>query len=151
MNNRFLIPSDRIDEDDLGDLVASIRSVTQAEAYVEKQFVVTSDNPVVLDALKALFGDLQGAMQPRKARKTKAKPAVKKPRGRYVKAWEYVSGCPIALVGTKMNASELQRRLADHAIEVGSVLRHPKHGLHQVEVSSDGENGPFILDKVEQS
>jgi hypothetical protein len=73
MNNTIIVPLERIDEDDLEDLVKHVEGLTQADITISRQFVVTSDNPKVLEALGVLLGNGNGhtSRPVKKARKEK--------------------------------------------------------------------------------
>lgn len=55
--DKVLIPAGLVDDDELDMLVQQIATMKYADATVTKQFIVESDSPALLAALRALFGD----------------------------------------------------------------------------------------------
>lgn len=94
MNNQIVISEDVIDEDALGDLLASMKAVLGAEGYLEKCFFITSEDPRLLAALHALLDGEDAAPAPQKektrvkARKPARTSTKKAPQAR----WSIVGG-----------------------------------------------------------
>lgn len=141
MRNQVLIPAGDVDDDQLDALVQQIAAMKCADAEIEKQYVVTSDSPALLAALRALFGDSAVAAetkQKRNAERIQKRSKIvsdawqgngKKPeptRGPHVRSIKVNGG------GEMISRFELNKRLAEKSIAEGTVLHSPKYGETQL-------------------
>jgi hypothetical protein len=123
MENKIIISEDVILEDALHDLISSIKSAVDAEIYIEHDFVVTCDNPVVLAALSALFGKRVSDQTPKRK---KIQRNIKK---RLFRIWTITGGnAPVESIGTKLTSLELSEMLSEKRLPIGTELTHSKKG-----------------------
>src|ERR671922_951496 len=147
MSNQILIPSDLIAEDDLDNLVASIKTAIDADGYIEKQYVVTSDSPALLAALQSLFNAPPVGVQekPKKTRKKSAKVVAKNSGASYARSYRITGGAaPIESIGTYISAVELSKKLVARALPLGTELSHSKRGKVIVSLNGDPD-GPYVI------
>lgn len=149
INNHILIHSDLVSEDDLSDLVSAMKAAVGADAYIEKQFVITSDSPALLGALSGLFAnaaqDIAPTKKPRKQKATGTKKI-----GPYTRSYQITGGtAPFESIGTMLRAVELSRSLVERALPLGMELAHPKKGKVIVSLNGDPD-GPYVIKGVEE-
>lgn len=167
--DKVLIPGGLVDDKELDVLVKQIATVKGADAILEKQFIVTSDSPALLAALRALFGDHTIAREKKEKRNVErvqkrsklvqegwkgngngGKPKVEneaaadpgaKPEP---KRGPHVNSIQILGVDEKISRFELDKRLRENTIMIGAELHSPKHGNMKV-IST--ENGLALMNE----
>lgn len=148
MNNTVIISSQAVDEGKLHDLIEQLDDLAEANTHVALQFVVTSDKPAILAALWSLFEEPATApvavetVKPKRIRRTKVKQQKAAKKLSDVRSWDLVA------TGERISSVELNRRLAQHSIDIGTTLRHPKFGTKFVQ-HGGGQDQPYVLASTE--
>ena len=119
MNNKVIVPLDVIDEDELNEFIDRIEALTHADVKIERQFVLSSDNPAIMSGLESLFGNIL---------KNQNQPAKKS--GRQLKAVSQAAmGCAsqkIEATGEIISLVKLKKRIADGMIADQTIVTNHK-------------------------
>lgn len=149
MSNSITIQPGLVDFIDLETLATHIATVKGSVCTVQQQFIVTSPDPAVLAAIGTLFQPVpeNAAKREKKIRKRSkvVRESWKKDGGETPKPppsrGPHVRTIEVMATGAKISRYDLDKQLADRAVEVGAQYHSPKHGTMTVSL----QDGALVL------
>lgn len=156
MNYTTTIPVGKIDEDELLGFVERLQKITGQTLIVEKQYAICTNDTTIsamLDGLKEIAEDAS------RVSKVTVNVTKVKARSKLVKkAWKkndeepkpapsrgpHVRSIQIDGTGEMISRFELDKRLTEKTIPVGTKLHSPKHGAMSVDLDPV-DNATYVL------
>lgn len=144
-----------VDEQELCDLVNRLAKVSGQKIEIEKQIVISTDSTDLSSILDALAEAIQNgdAVIKSAKRNVKEKPKAKSQKPKTIEGGvkpeptrgPHVRSIKVNGSGEMISRFELNKRLADHAIDIDTKLHSPKYGQMMVAAQTGDESLPYVV------